>query len=98
MWRSSSGSGSGAAALGNGTSAMRALHFAGLARHRLVVRAGGRVGTCRLRSALAFGAALLFDADFLVQRVLQLVGRALELVQALPERAAELGELPGPEN
>ena len=42
------------------------------------------------------GCALFFEADFLVERVPQLVRGALELAEALAERAAELRQLRGP--
>ena len=39
-----------------------------------------------------------FGPDFLVQRVLQLVGGALELRDALPQLLPELGQFTGPED
>ena len=63
--------------------------------------AGGRRGrNCRI----LFGAngrpllALLLDADFLFERVPQLVGRPLELPDAPAKRTAELGQLARPED
>src|SRR5262245_40967372 len=54
-------------------------------------RALGRLGR-------SFPLLLLLDPDFLFESVPELVGRALELAEALAQRAAELGQLARPEN
>ena len=51
-----------------------------------------------LRRADRARAALLLDADFLVESVPQLVGGALELAETLAERTAELWQFSGPED
>jgi hypothetical protein len=55
----------------------------------------GRHGNNRL-DRLGGALLLLFDPDFLFQRALQLVGRALELGQALPSDRPSSGSFRGP--
>src|SRR5688572_16352523 len=50
------------------------------------------------RRGLRGGFFLLFDLDFLLQRVLQVGGGLLELVEAATEGLAQFRQFPGPEN
>ena len=50
------------------------------------------------RRLLPLGRLLLFDPDFLIQRVLQLVRGALEFVQASSQGTPQLGQLARPED
>src|SRR5262245_21281538 len=79
-------------ALGKGTSAMRTLGAVVRTRHV----ADGRLD--RRGRFLPLGRSALFDPDFLVERVLQFVRRALEFSEALAQRLAQLGQLARPEN
>src|SRR3954470_22025498 len=95
-------------ALGKGTSAMTTLRAAVLARDGSVAVVGARSGRGRgvvvidelgdLGRLLAFRRLAFFQADFLVERVLQLVRRALELGETLAEGLAQFRQLARPEN
>ena len=61
-------------------------------------RSSSAIVTARRCSSADVDAAPFFQADFLVERVLELVRGALEFSQALPQRFAELGQLARPEN
>src|SRR5262245_40957371 len=87
-----------------GTGAIQALRVTGLAWNRVlravvvfeIRRRGLRSRRfSRLGRALA---ALFLDADLFVERIAELVGRALELTEALAQRPAELRQLSGPED